>query len=156
MISYVVRRAFSGLVLASLFALGACGGGGSETAAQTPPAVVVPVLVPSGLVTGLILTSDNSVPVANAAVTVGTLSTRTAADGSFSIDKVPAADRVLIKIEAAGYLDGFAAVSLTADQTAGASARLVRAAASVSIDPLVASTVSAAGSNARVALSANS
>ena len=162
MLSYVVRRAVSGLVLAGLFALSACGGSGSggETATPTPtPPVVtvpVPVPVPAGVVAGLALTSDNSAPIASATVTVGALSTKTAADGSFSIDKVPAADRVVIKIEAAGYLDGFAAVSLAADQTARASARLVRAAAAVSIDPTVASTVSTAGSNARVALSANS
>jgi hypothetical protein len=151
------RRLFGSLALTGLLALSACGGGGgSETVVPTVPPVVVPVPTPVGTVSGLALTSDNSTPIANATVTIGALSTTTAADGSFSIAKVPAADRVLIKLQAPGFVDGFTAVAVAADQTARASARLVRAAASMSIDPTVASNVTATGSNARVALSANS
>jgi Carboxypeptidase regulatory-like domain/Immunoglobulin I-set domain len=154
MSSTFLRRLMSGLTLTAIFVVGGCGGGGSESVGVTQPPVVVPA--PVGTISGLVLSSDNASPIANASVSVGALSTKTAADGSFSIDKVPPADRAVVKLEASGYADGLAVVAVTADQTARATARLVRAAASVSIDPTVASNVTAAGSSARVALSANS
>ena len=158
MSSKFLRGLLGGMALSGLFVLAGCGGGGggNETVGPTVPPVIVPVPTPVGTVSGLALTSDTSTPIASATVTVGALSTTTAADGSFSIAKVPAADRVLIKLQASGFVDGFTAVAVAADQTARASARLVRAATSMSIDPTVASNVTAAGSNARVALSANS
>ena len=154
MSSNFARRLLAGLTLTSLFALSACGGGGgTEATPATPPSVVVPP--PVGTISGLVLSSDTSSPIANATVTVGALSTKTAADGSFSIAKVPPADRTVIKLEANGFADGLAVVTVTANQTSRASARLVRAAASVSIDPTGSSNVTATGSSARVALTAN-
>jgi Carboxypeptidase regulatory-like domain/Immunoglobulin I-set domain len=155
MSSNYLRRMLSGLALTGLFVVQGCGGGGgTDPTPVTQPPVVVPA--PVGTINGLVLTSDTSSPIANATVTVGALSTKTGADGSFSIDKVPAADRAVIKLEASGFADGLAVVAVTADQTARASARLMRAAASITIDPAANSSVTASGSSARVALSANS
>lgn len=160
MSSSFVRRLMSGLVFTGVWVLNACGGGGGgETVIATVPPVIPPVVAPApapvGSITGLALTSDNSAPIANATITVGALSTKTAADGSFTVDKVSAVDRAVVKVEASGYADGFAVVTVTADQTSRTSARLVRATTTVSVDPTVASNVTVPGSTARVALSAN-
>jgi hypothetical protein len=143
-----LRRMLSGLALTGLFVLAGCGGGGGSETAGGPTRV--------GVINGVVLSSDNATPIANATVTVGALSTKTAADGSFTLDQVPAAERAVVKLEANGFADGFTAVAVTADQTARASARLVRAAASINIDPTVASNITTSGSNASVALTANS
>ncbi len=130
--------------LAIAFALGLAGCGGSD---DPPPAL--------GSVTGSVVASADSAPVAAARVSVGALSTQTAADGSFTIVDVPAADRVVLKVEASGFLDGIVAVPVVADQTVRAAARLARAGTEVTIDPAAASVVSATGSVAQVALPAN-
>lgn len=79
----------------------------------------------------------------------------TAVDGSFQLDKVPAAERQVLTVEADGFVDGKVVVKVLSDQTVRTSAHLVRAAAVTVIDPASAATVTAAGSNASVVLPAD-
>ena len=126
--------------------LAACGSGGDDPAPA--PAQV-------GTVSGTVLAGGDAAPVAGAVVTAGNVSTSTAADGRFTLGGVAAADRVVLKVAATGFVDGLVAVPVAADRTTPVSARLIRAGAEVTVDPTVASAVSAAGSSARVELPAN-
>ncbi len=142
MLTRCLHRLF---VLCFGLALAACGGGGSDA----PPA---PSL---GTVAGTVVGSADAAPVPGALISVGALSTSTSADGRFSLANVPAGERVVLTIQATGFLDGIVAVPVAANQTAQAAARLVRAGTETMIDPTRASIASAAGSSARVALPAD-
>ena len=92
-----MRQLWVGLCLTAGLWLSGCGGGGGDT---------TPTPAPVGKVSGTAVASDDSSPLANAKVSVAGMSTRTAADGSFTIDAVPAADRQVLSIEADGFVDG--------------------------------------------------
>jgi Immunoglobulin domain len=139
-----MSRSWTVLSLCFGLALAACGGGGGSDA---PPA--------RGMVAGTVVASADAAPVAGALISVGALSTSTSIDGRFSLADVPAGERVVLTIQAPGFLDGIVAVAVAANQTAPAAARLVRAGSETTIDPAQASVASAAGSSARVALPAN-
>jgi len=134
-------------VLSFTLALAGCGGGSDSPPAPPPPSL--------GTVAGAVVASTDSAAIAGAKVTAGALSATAGADGKFTLANVPVGDRVLLKIEAAGYLDGLVAVPVVANQAARAAARLVRAGAETTINAAQASVVTAAGSSAQVALPAN-
>ena len=142
-----MRQLWVGLCLTAGLWLSGCGGGGGDT---------TPTPAPVGKVSGTAVASDDSSPLANAKVSVAGMSTRTAADGSFTIDAVPAADRQVLSIEADGFVDGKLPVPVAANQTARATARLVRAASATTVDAAAAATVTAPNSTAAVDLAANS
>ncbi|MBX3607032.1 MAG: immunoglobulin domain-containing protein [Piscinibacter sp.] len=142
MSTHHLRRLFAPLVLC--LGVAACGGGDD---APPPPAL--------GSVSGTVVASSDASPVAGAQVSAGAQSATTDADGRFTLTDVAAGSRVLLKIQAADFLDGLVALPVVANQTAVASARLVRAGTDTVIDPAQASVAGAAGSSAQVALPAD-
>jgi hypothetical protein len=141
-----VRHWLARIGIAGAVVLAGCGGGGGS---DTPTPA-------TGTVQGRVVASADSQAVADALVSIGSLSTRTAADGSFTLADVPRAARAVLRVEAAGFVDGLAAVEVRGGATATTSLRLVRAAAAVSFDAASAATVTAAGSTAQVTLPAGS
>lgn len=148
MMSTWMRRLTTGLLALMVLALAACSGGndGGEAAASTT----------LGVLRGKVLASADSAPVANATVSVGTRSTRSAADGSFTLTEVPAAARAVLRVSASGYVEALVATPVTAGQTLTAHARLLREATAQSFDAANAAVLAAADSAARVELPAAS
>lgn len=135
-------------ILSGLLALvlSACGGGGGGS---SPPAT------PTGTLSGTVRASATAAAVPNATVRAGSLSTVTGADGRFSLAGVPAAARVVLTVEASGFVDGKVTAPVLAEQTTTVSASLITASPPVTLDATVASTVTVPGSSASVALPAN-
>lgn len=141
-----LRRGLAHFWIAAAAVLAGCGGGsGSGTPASS-----------TGTVQGRVVASADAQPVADARVSIGALSTRTGTDGSFRLADVPQAARAVLRVEAAGFVDGLMAVEVRPAATATTALRLVRAAAAVSFDAASAATLTAAGSTAQVTLPAGS
>jgi hypothetical protein len=138
--------------------LTACGSGGGSDGEVAPPVSVTPVPGASvGSVKGQVLRSDNGAPIAEAVVTSGSATARTAADGSFTLTGVTAAERSTLKVQASGYVDGFVIGRSVADTTTTApDARLINQAPAITFDASAASTLTTATGPAQVALSAGS
>lgn len=145
-----LRGLVCALTIAGTLALSACGGSAKTETPALAPAISL------AAVEGQVLASEDSSVMVNAKVTIASNSATTAADGKFSLSNLPPAARVLLKIEAEGYVDGFLNLSLAEGQTVRVSPRLQRASAASVIDPGKTSTVSATASIAQVVLSANS
>lgn len=149
--STCLRRFTTGLLALMVLVLAACSGGddnGGSGGGGTTPA--------TGSLSGRVLASADLAAVADATVSVGSRSARTAADGSFTLTEVPAAARALLRVSASGYVDALVATPVTAGQTVQANARLLREAAAQSVDAASAAVVQATGSAARVELPAAS
>lgn len=140
------RGLIRGLALATAIGLTACGGGSDDT---TPPPAAA-----KGTVAGLVLASGTAQPLAGATVSIGAASTKTGADGKFTLADVPASDRALLRVKADGYVDALVPTPVVKDATRRAMARLQREAAAVTFDAATAGIVTAAGSAARVELPA--
>jgi hypothetical protein len=134
------------LVLAMAAGLSACGGGSSGDTTTSG----------KGSVAGRVLASTDSAPVAGATVSIGSASTQTAADGSFTLADVPVSERAMVRVHATGYVDALVPTPVAKDATRRAVARLVAEKAAVSFNADQAGTVTAAGSSARVDLPAGS
>jgi Immunoglobulin domain/Immunoglobulin I-set domain len=149
------QRALATLAVCLAAGLSACSSGSD---ADPEPVVVVnpPAAIDVGTVTGSVLRSDTSAPIAGAKVSAGGASTQSGADGSFTLPGVAVAARATIKVEAPGFMDGFVVGSSTANTTSAASAaRLVPAGAAVTFDAGSAATVTSPGSSAQVILPAS-
>lgn len=133
-------------VLGSL-ALVACGGG-----SDSPP----PQQQATASVTGHVVDMDSDQAVANATVRAGSASTTTAADGSFTLKGVAAADRTTVQVEAAGHGPNVAVVKLAAGGTTDVRVRLLKLAAPQTFDAASAATVGNAAGTAQVVLPAGS
>jgi len=131
-----------------LVTLSACGGGSSDDGGGTAPDV--------GIVVGTVRASADGSPIAQAKVTVGTVSVLSAADGSFTAPDVPVNARAVLKVEAAGYADGFATAPVQSDQSSAVQVHLVALAPAVTFDAGSAATLSVPGSSAQVLLTAGS
>lgn len=141
-----LRRCAGALAaLVAAVGLAACGGGSDD-----PPAAE------KGSVAGRVLKSADSAPVAGATVSIGTASTQTAADGSFTLADVPASERAVVRVKASGYVDALVPTPVVKGTTQRAMARLVAEAAATSFDAAQAAVVTAPGSSARVELPAAS
>lgn len=146
-----LRTCASALVaLAAAAGLSACGGGSNDTQPPPPPAAQ------TSSVAGRVMASADSAPVADATVSIGDSTTKTAADGSFTLANVALSDRAVLRVHADGYVDALLATPVVQGSTRQAVARLVREAAPVNFDAAQAGVVTAANSSARVDLPAAS
>ncbi len=144
-----LRRCATGLVaLATAIGLAACGGGD-----DTP---TTPTAGNTGSVAGRVVASSDSQPVAGATVTLGAAMTQTAADGSYTLNAVPASDHAVLRVHAEGFVDALVTTPVTQGATRRTNARLLREAAAVTFDAANAGVVVATGSSARVDLPAGS
>ncbi|MCW7541249.1 hypothetical protein OOT46_25900 [Aquabacterium sp. A7-Y] len=133
---------------AVVLALSACGGGGGGDAPPAPPATAA--------VSGVAVSSEGSAAIAEARVTVAGAETRTDAQGRFVLEGVPAGQREVVKVEKAGYADGFLALDLLAGGRHGGEVRLVKVGRTQTIDAAQANVVTVPDSPARVDLPAAS
>ena len=122
------------------------GGGGSDT----------PAAASAGKVAGKVSNNATGAGIANAAVTDGTASTTTGADGSFTLDNLAAAGGKVLTITAANFAFTSKITNVTAGNTSRVDVALQPVAASISIASLAtATTLTVANSPARVNLPAN-
>jgi hypothetical protein len=137
------------LLLASLsVAFISCGGGGGG--GDTPAAAG------AGKVAGKVSNNATGAGIANAAVTDGTASTTTGADGSFTLDNLAAASGKVLTVSAANFAFTSKITNVTAGNTSRVDVALQPVAASISIASLAtATTLTVANSPARVNLPAN-
>lgn len=141
-----MKRCLSWLVLAASATFLAACGGDDATTVQSPTG--------GGRITGQVVQTDTDEPLSNASVSVGDRSARTGPDGQFVLDGVPASAAASVKVEAAGHGANVARVAVVAGETTEVRVRLVKLAPARTIDAGVASTLTLAGSPARVMLPA--
>ena len=133
------------LAMALMGVIAGCGGGGDGAA--TPAA-------PTGTVNGSVVASNTGAALAGVAVTSGTRSTSSAADGSFTLTEVPSGDGQVVAFVLAGHAKGVLTVPVAAGATARVNARLTPVGATQSFDAATAATVTVAGTPAQVRLPA--
>jgi Immunoglobulin I-set domain/Carboxypeptidase regulatory-like domain len=135
-------------VLGALLALAGCGGGssGSET---PPPAAAV------GTVTGKAEVVSTGAPLAGVDVSAGSATTKTAADGSFSLAGVAPGTRVVIRAVLSGYAPNMATTEVTANQTSNVRFVLTPVGVSAVVAVSSGGVVSVPNSAAQVNLPAN-
>ena len=136
------------LVLATMLVVAACGGGGSDSPMPLPPPVT------TGSVSGTVVASRTGAALSGVTVASAGRSASTAADGSYTLNQVPTGDGKVVTFELAGHARGVLAVSVAANATSRADARLTPVGATQSFDAATATTVVVAGSPAQVSLPA--
>ena len=136
-----------GLGLLTAFSLLACDGGGGD-ASSTPT-------TPATAVAGKALDESTGLGIAGVTVRVGSLSTTTAADGSFTLSGLTAGSRVTVVFESTAYAEGARVANVVADSTTDVQARLIPVGISTSVAVATGGSVSVPGSTARVDLPAN-
>jgi hypothetical protein len=110
--------------------------------------------VTTGSVSGTVVASRTGAALTGVAVTTAGHSVSTAADGTYTLTDVPTGDAKLVTFELAGHARGVLAVSVAANATARADARLTPVGATQTFDAATATTVVVAGSAAQVSLPA--
>jgi uncharacterized protein YfaP (DUF2135 family) len=136
-------------LVASVF-LVACdgdGGSGSGSTSSTP--------VSTTGVAGKVLDDATGLGVAGVTVRVGSLSTTTAADGTFSLTGLTASSRVTVVFASSDYAEGVRIANVVADARTDVQARLVKVGARGTVPVTAGGTVTVPSSTAQVALPAN-
>jgi uncharacterized protein YfaP (DUF2135 family) len=128
----------------------ACGDddGGVALAPSTP--------VSTTGVAGKVLDDSTGLGIAGVTVSVGSLSTTTAADGSYSLLGLTAGGRVTVVFASSSYAEGVRIASVVADASTDVQARLVKVGATGTVPVTGGGTVTVPSSTAQVTLSANS
>jgi hypothetical protein len=134
-------------VAAAIGLLSACGGGGGSDP-PPPPA--------TGSIAGKVVASDGGQPIAGASVSAGSQSTQTAADGSFTLNNVATAARVVVNVRADGFGKSFGVAEVQANTTSQLSVRLSAAAPAQTFAANAAATLTVPQSPAQVQLPADS
>ncbi|QTD46965.1 carboxypeptidase regulatory-like domain-containing protein [Ottowia testudinis] len=133
----------------------ACGGSDSDSAPAPSPAPS-PAPVGNATINGRVTSSIDGSAVAGAKVTVGNASATTDASGNYSMSNAPVGERTVVRVNAAGFGEGFAVESTAANATRMANVRLqpVGGVTQGAGSGTVTATVS--GSAAQVTIPANS
>lgn len=135
--------------LCAAFALQACSSGDGDGASPPPPPPATATLQ------GRVSAAADGTPVAGATVSAGGATATTAADGSWSLAGLNPAERVLLRVSAAGFMDGLRALPATAGATTRDELPLLAAGAATSVDPTQAVSVQDGASSARLDAPAN-
>lgn len=110
----------------------------------------------TGTVVGVVASNSTGNPISGATVTVGTLTTTTASDGSYSISGIAVTDRAVVNINASNYSAGSKITSVFANETSRADAALLPVAYTATLTSIAtAQTVTVPNSTATVMLPAN-
>lgn len=151
-----VTRAHSRLPTLAALALAAilasCGGSDETDPPFVPPGQQQ---TQPGGITGRVLAAGNGQPVAGATVTAGGTSTTTAADGSFTITGLTAAERVPVTVVAPGYASTTRITTVTGGVSIRLPTQLLPVAATTTLNVAAGSTVTVPGSVAQVIFPAN-
>ncbi|MDX1250997.1 MAG: Ig-like domain-containing protein [Gammaproteobacteria bacterium] len=138
------------LVPALFVLVSACGGGGSNTDDRQP----IPTSTTTGTLSGRIISAVNGEGVANAAISVGSATTTTAADGSYTLT-AEAGERVILRIDAPNFAETIQVARVLAGQTTSLGARLLPTAVTLLINVAAGGTVAVPNSSAQIVLPAN-
>ena len=134
---------FLGLLMAVWLA--GCGSGSSDTEPPPPPV--------TGTVTGLAVSATTGAPLAGVAVSSGTASTTTGADGTFNLTAVTPGAAV-VSFSATDHARSHANATVAAGQTASVSVRLTPIGTRQTTTAAAGATVSVPGTPAQVSLPA--
>ncbi|WP_143029137.1 hypothetical protein [Rhodoferax sp. OV413] len=138
-----------GLGLLTAVSLLACGGGSGGSASTPTPTTSMTA------VSGKALDQSTGLGIAGVTVRVGSLSTTTAADGSFTLSGVTAGSRVTVVFESTAYAEGARVANVVADATTDVQARLIPVGISTNVAVATGGSVTIPGSTASVTLPAN-
>lgn len=131
--------------ISMMVVLSGCGGGNSTST------------TPAGTVTGTIVDNNDGTAIEAATVTVGTATTTTSADGTFTLASVPAGSGKVVNVSKAGFALGSKVVTVTNGASTRIDMSLLPVAFTTTFDPTVAQTLTAnAAGSAQVVLGANS
>lgn len=132
-------------MFASLVA--ACGGG-QETKTEDSAGA-------KGTINGIVIDGSNTAVIGDALVMVGGQSVRTDADGRFTLSAVSVTSRTVLKVNAAGFAEGFQVTQVKEGETSQVEIQLTRVLSSAEVNSSTGGTVTVPGSTARVVLPAN-
>ncbi|MEO5794656.1 MAG: carboxypeptidase regulatory-like domain-containing protein [Rhodoferax sp.] len=145
-----------GLGLVASLCLVACGGDDDGTTANAPVTPVTPVTpVNNTALSGTVLDDATGLGIQGVTVRVGSLTTTSAADGTFRLTGIAASGRTTVVFESSSYAEGARIANVVAEATTDVQARLVRVAASGDVPVAAGGTVALPGSPAQVTLPAN-
>ena len=142
MLSCQVLRLWIGSLALTCLLLHGCGGGGGDGGgggSNNPP--VAPSV---GTVSGVVSSTNGGTPLPDVTVASGTRSTRTAADGRYTLVDVPTGDPAVVSFTLAGHVKGIASVPLAKDGRVQASPRLVPIARTDTVDAAAGGAVAVA------------
>jgi len=143
------RHGLCGLLLATAFALTACGGGSSSSSSSVTPTTPTQ----TGTVTGSVFSSSNQA-VANASLQFGNATTSTNSAGAYSLT-LPADEGQVIKITATNFADYIARVDVTANGSSTLQVVLTPIGTSSPLSIATGGSVSLSGTTGQVTLPAN-
>ncbi|MFZ5502324.1 MAG: Ig-like domain-containing protein [Pseudomonadota bacterium] len=138
------------VLVPALFVLVSACGGGNDTDDRQP----IPTSTTTGTVSGRIISAVSGEGVANAAISVGSATTTTAADGSYTLT-VEAGERVILRIDAPGFAETIQVARVLAGQATSLGARLLPTAVTMPINVAAGGTVAVPNSSAQIILPAN-
>ncbi|WP_394788694.1 hypothetical protein [Rhodoferax sp.] len=139
-----------GVGVLTALSLVACGG--DDAAVASAP---VDTVTSHTAVAGKALDQSTGLGIAGVTVRVGSLSTVTAADGSFSLSGLTAGGRVTVVFESTAYAESARIANVVAESTTDVQARLTPVGISTNVAVATGGTVTVPGSTASVALPAN-
>ena len=121
----------------------------TPTPVPTPAPAPAPAPVAAGVLSGQIVNAADGLPIAGASVSVGSIATTTAADGRYQLAGVPSGTRVLVKVLAMGFAEGFSVVNVPPAGAASSKTNLLRAGVVTTFSDAAGGTVSVPGSAAQ-------
>lgn len=143
-------RALAIGLVASVCLVACDGDGGGSGGASTPTAPASTTGV-----SGKVLDDATGLGIAGVTVRVGSLSTTSGADGSFSLLGLSASSRVTVVFASSSYAEGVRIANVVADASTDVQARLVKVGASGTVPVTGGGTVTVPSSTAQVTLPAN-
>jgi hypothetical protein len=124
-------------------------------ATTTADLALLPDTGGTGTITGKVSNNSTGAPIATATVAVGTISTTTAGDGTYTLANVPAGAGNVVSITKAGFAAGSKIATVVAVASTTVDAALLPVFYSTNFDPTTSQTITVTGSTAKVVLGAN-
>jgi Immunoglobulin I-set domain len=163
-----LRSATALLAICAVLALNGCGGGGSSTPAPVGGGTPTPTPSPSpspspsptptpttGTIVGKAVSTVDDSPIAGADVSIGAISAKTAADGSFQLTGVAPGARVVTRASSASHAPTAVITQVTAGQSTRVRIVLTPVGTTASVSVATGGVVSVPNSPAQVSLPAN-
>lgn len=143
----ITARVLLGIFPLSVALLPACGGGGSTSA--------TPIATAKAVVKGRVLDTGDGTPIVGATVTSGSASTTSGADGTYTLNNVEAATRVVVLAQASNYAETVRVTSTQENASTTLDVKLLKVAATSTVAQSTGGVASVSDSVAQVTFPAD-